>query len=251
MRGDEIGDLSRSFGTVLARLAHYASYQEKMASRLSHELRTPIAVVRSSLENLRLQTLPDDARVYIERAQEGLERLAHILTRMTEATRLEQSLADAERERFDLAHGGRGLRRGLSRRLSRSTRFELTLPAGEIPSTARPNWSRRCSTSSSPTRWSSRRPARPSAWRSSGRRRRCVSRGQRGPPLPENMRGRCSNRWSRCGPSSRGDEPHLGLGLYIVRLIAEFHGGRATAMNRAEAQGVIVSVDLPLVRAMR
>jgi len=48
--GDEIGDLSRSFSSVLARLSEYASYQEKMASRLSHELRTPVAVVRSSLE---------------------------------------------------------------------------------------------------------------------------------------------------------------------------------------------------------
>src|SRR5215207_7026507 len=51
---DEIGDLSRSFGSVLERLSEYASYQEKMASRLSHELRTPVAVVRSSLENLKL-----------------------------------------------------------------------------------------------------------------------------------------------------------------------------------------------------
>ena len=43
-----------------------------MASRLSHELRTPIAVVRSSLDNLEAQPLPADARVYIERAEEGL-----------------------------------------------------------------------------------------------------------------------------------------------------------------------------------
>ncbi len=101
--GDEIGDLSRSFSSVLSRLAQYASYQENMASRLSHELRTPIAVVRCSLDNLRLSSLPDEARVYMERAQQGLDRLAHILTRMTEATRLEQSLGDDERERFDLA----------------------------------------------------------------------------------------------------------------------------------------------------
>ena len=49
---DEIGDLSRSFTTVLGRLARYNAYLEALAGRLSHELRTPVAVVRSSLENL-------------------------------------------------------------------------------------------------------------------------------------------------------------------------------------------------------
>src|SRR5690606_36222773 len=95
-------DLSRSFSSVLARLAEHASYQEKMASRLSHELRTPIAVVRSSLDNLKASPLPDDARVYIARAHDGLARLTRILTRMTEAARLEQSLSESERARFDV-----------------------------------------------------------------------------------------------------------------------------------------------------
>ena len=40
-------------------------------------------------------------------------------------------------------------------------------------------------------------------------------------------------------------EPHLGLGLYIVRVIAEFHGGRAQAANRSDGTGVIVVVTLP------
>ena len=118
--GDEIGDLSRSFSSVLSRLAQYAGYRENMASRLSHELRTPLAVVRSSLDNLRLQPLSDEARVYIDRAQGGLQRLADILTRMTEATRLEQSLHDAERERFDFVGARHGLRRRLSARVSGS-----------------------------------------------------------------------------------------------------------------------------------
>src|SRR5262249_4808697 len=99
--GDEIGDLSRSFSAMLGKLSQHHQYLESMASRLSHELRTPIAVVRSSLENLRLA--PADGRVYIERAEEGPKRLGTILTRMSEATRLEQGLASVERERFDLA----------------------------------------------------------------------------------------------------------------------------------------------------
>ena len=38
-----------------------------------------------------------------------------------------------------------------------------------------------------------------------------------------------------------------GLGLYIVRLIAEFHGGSATAANRPDDSGATFTVILPLI----
>jgi signal transduction histidine kinase len=43
------------------------------------------------------------------------------------------------------------------------------------------------------------------------------------------------------------DRPHFGLGLYIVRLIAEFHGGAARAANRAEGGGAVFTVVLPMI----
>ena len=129
--GDELGDLSRSFAAVLARLAEHASYQEKLASRLSHELRTPVAVVRSSLDNLKASPLPDDARVYIARAQDGLARLARILTRMTEAARLEQSLSDAERVAFDVVPVVTGCVEGF-RLVYPAARIALAAPAGPV-----------------------------------------------------------------------------------------------------------------------
>ena len=98
-----------------------------MAARLSHELRTPVAVVKSSLGNLEAQPLPADARVYIERAQGGIARLAAILTRMSEAARLEHSLADVERERFDLVPVVAGCVDGYRQAYPRAT-FELALP---------------------------------------------------------------------------------------------------------------------------
>lgn len=52
---DEIGDLSRTFHSVLDKLEQYNSYLENMSSRLSHELRTPVAIVKSSLENLTME----------------------------------------------------------------------------------------------------------------------------------------------------------------------------------------------------
>ena len=49
---DEIGQLSRSFHSLLGRLAQHQEYLKNLASKLSHELRTPIAVVQSSLDNM-------------------------------------------------------------------------------------------------------------------------------------------------------------------------------------------------------
>ena len=47
------------------------------------------------------------------------------------------------------------------------------------------------------------------------------------------------------GAAPRGEGAHLGLGLYIVRLVAEYHGGAVHAENR-EAGGVRFTVDVPL-----
>ena len=66
-----------------------------------------------------------------------------------------------------------------------------------------------------------------------------------GPALPDSMRGRLFDSMVSVRSERVSDSPHLGLGLYIVRLIAEAHRGRATARNRDDGLGVIVSVALP------
>ncbi len=244
--GDEIGDLSRSFSSVLARLAQFASYQENMASRLSHELRTPVAVVRSSLDNLKQETDAGRGRVYVERAQEGLDRLAAILTRMTEATRLEQSLAEAERERLDLrklvaaciagyrvAYPGRAI--------------EWSAPADAVVVDAAPDLLAQMLDKLVANATEFGGPGTPIVvrlLRSAGEAQLIV--GNDGPPLPEGMSGRLFDSMVSVRRETGGAVPHLGLGLYIVRLIAEFHGGRARADNRNDGGGVVVTVTLPL-----
>jgi signal transduction histidine kinase len=66
-----------------------------------------------------------------------------------------------------------------------------------------------------------------------------------GPPLPEEMSDRLFESMVSIR-AGRGDgAPHLGLGLYIVRLIAEFHGGVARARSRHDPPGVVVEVAFP------
>jgi two-component system, OmpR family, sensor histidine kinase ChvG len=243
--GDEIGDLSRSFASVLARLSDYADYQQKMASRLSHELRTPIAVVRSSLDNLKQSALPEDARVYMKRAQEGLSRLTTILTRMTEAARLEQSLSDVERERFDLVAVVAGCVDG----------YALAYPAVPI-AFARP--AKAIIVDGAPdliAQMLDKLVANAVEFGNGGAidiglgddgidARLTV--GNTGPPLPTTLDGHLFDSMVSVRNAAGAGEPHLGLGLYIVRLIAQFHGGSAHAANRRDCSGVVVTVVVPL-----
>ena len=230
---------------MLARLSQHHAYLESMASRLSHELRTPIAVVRSSLENLELQALPADARVYIERAEEGLARLNTILTRMSEATRLEQSLAAQERERFDLAAVVAGCVEGY-RGAYAGHAFELGLPAGAIDVDGAPDLAAQLldKLAANAVDFSAPGAAIVVSVEREGRMAR-VSVENQGPPLPEQMRGTLFESMVSVR-KERGAAPHLGLGLYIARLIAEFHGGSVRADNLPAGDGVIVSATFRL-----
>src|SRR6185436_4651847 len=74
-----------------------------LAGKLAHEIRTPLTIIRSSLENLESESTSDNAKVYIARAREGSERLGAILSAMGAATRVEEAIAHSERQRFDLS----------------------------------------------------------------------------------------------------------------------------------------------------
>jgi two-component system sensor histidine kinase ChvG len=243
---DEIGALSRGFERLLARLNEHTQYLRTLGGKLSHELRTPLTIVRSSLDNLESEGLRDDQRRYVTRAREGTQRLQSILSALGAAARVEESIKQAERVNFDLrellASAVAAYRDGFPR-----VQFALATPDDACFFRGAPDLIAQlldklienavdfC----------------PADGIITVRLERALGNyvlqvQNDGPPIPPELHGRLFESLFE-QRQGRDDKPHFGLGLYIVRLVAEFHGGTAVAANRADGGGALFTITLPLI----
>lgn len=247
---DEIGDLSRSFKRLMDEIASYTEYLRSLAGKLGHELKTPLAIVQSSLENLESEALEESARRYLARAREGTERLAAILRAMSEATRIERAIEQAEGEWFDLAALVRGMAQAYRDLLPPGRRLELAVPEGALMLFGAPELIAQAldklfdnAASFCPEGGAIRILLEP---RREGAR---LSMENDGPPLPEGSESRLFDSLVSLRGRGQDGGAHLGLGLYVVRLVAEAHQGTARAENRAK--GVRFSIRLRRLRGAR
>jgi len=242
---DEIGDLDRSFAGVLNRLSEYNRYLEAMASRLAHEMQTPITVVKSSLENLEADPSPTEHRRYIKRAQDGTERLGRILHRMREATRLEQTLQQTELEQFDLASLVQTTLESYCSAFPHVS-FESAISQQEVLINGAPELISQALDKLVNNAMDFHKEGTnirlKLARSSSGLVQLSIS--NHGKALPEGMEQELFQSMVSVR-DTKSTEPHLGLGLYLVRLICEFHGGKVKAQNLPQDQGVVISMLLP------
>jgi two-component system sensor histidine kinase ChvG len=243
---DEIGALSRGFERLLARLNEHTQYLRTLGGKLSHELRTPLTIVRSSLDNLESEGLRGDQQRYVTRAREGTQRLQSILSALGAAARVEESIKQAESVHFDL-------RELLSSAIAAyRDGFPQAHIALEMPSDP-------CFMRGAPDLLMQLLDKLienavdfcPSAGTITVRLERALGNyllhvQNDGPPIPPALHGRLFESLFE-QRQDRDDKPHFGLGLYIVRLVAEFHGGTAAAANRPDGGGAIFTVTLPLI----
>ena len=244
---DELGDLARSFGKLFNEVDAYTEYLRTLASKLSHELNTPLAIVKSSLDNLDHHELPPGAQAYLERARDGAERLGTIVRAMSESSRVERAIASAEAEDFDLhalivgcAEGYRGV--------CGTRRIVVEAADAAVPFHGAPDLIAQAldklfdnARSFTPEHGSITLALECAA---SGV---CIRMANEGPLLPDAMQERLFDTLVSLrehGARSGGETPHLGLGLYVVRLVAELHRGRASARNLDDGRGVEFMLDL-------
>jgi dedicated sortase system histidine kinase len=240
---DELGDVSRSFARLLGRLDEYTSYLRTLAGKLSHELRTPLTIVRSSLDNLDTEVATPAAREYLSRAREGSERLAAILSAMGEASRVEEAIATAETQRFDLAALLRDATAAYATAFP-ARRFSCELESASLPLTGSPELLMQLLDKLIDNAVDFSPPGSTIVLRGAGDAGQLrLDVDNEGKPLPASGRERLfESLWQ--SRTDDGRKPHFGLGLYIVRLIAEHHGGRVEALDLPDRPGARLRVWL-------
>jgi len=197
--------------------------------------------VSSSLENLEHEPLNEASLGYTARAREGADRLRRILSAMSEASRVEELMAHADPEQFDLR-----------------TVLESTTNAYRDVYQNR-HFAFNCTTETAQANGSpelliqmlDKLVDNAVDFSSDGDTINLtldndddmllISVTNPGPELPERMRTQMFDSMvsMRGGENSR----HLGLGLYVARLIAEGHGGSISADN--VDGGVCFTVAIP------
>ncbi len=245
---DEIGTLTRNYSELMKRIAEYTDYLQTLSRKLSHELRTPLAIIHSSLDNLASQALNANSQTYQQRAKDGAMRLGNILTAMSEARRVEESIEHAEAETIEiysfideLAQAYRDICPKHRIHTEFKTDTDMTLRISAVPDLLVQMLDKLMDNASDFC------PAdgviKLGVEEYKNRIQLIVSND--GPLLPETMQSQLFDNMVSLR-ESLDDTVHLGLGLHIVRLIVDYHDGQVLARNRADNSGVEFIVSLPI-----
>lgn len=94
-RHDEIGELSRSFSSLVEKLNQRIKFAESFASDVSHEFKNPLAAIRSCTEFLSEPDLPEDERnQFVSAINEEVSHLQNLLTEVRNITKINGNAPD-------------------------------------------------------------------------------------------------------------------------------------------------------------
>ena len=222
--GDELQTLGESFNRTLDRLADSVDAQRRFASDAAHELRSPLAGVRATLEVSLGKPASADAAIEASIAQ--LDRAAALLDDLLVLARREGSPHPLPMELVDLDDLVNAEVRAVQLRRPGVT-FDRTgvepvqtlLNGDAIVRVVRNLLDNASVHAASSVRVDLRRETSPT-WR--------LTVEDDGPGIPEADRRRVFDRFTRLDESRRRDQGGTGLGLAIVKELVEAHGGAVT-----------------------
>jgi two-component system, OmpR family, sensor kinase len=238
--GEELADLARHLNELLARIEAALEHERAFLDDASHDLRTPISIVRSELELARMQT-DEDSEVAgaLDSALEEVDRLDRLAVNLLVLART-RSAGPPRPEPVELGELSRRAAQTVARsRDGDSVPVEVTGSAqvrGDEDAIERAV----LNLVENAARHADRRV---DVAVSSDDDHAVVAVSDDGPGFPPELVGQAAGRFVR----GTGDEHGVGLGLAIVDAIAVAHGGDIEIENRPDG-GAEVQLRLPLDR---
>jgi heavy metal sensor kinase len=247
---DELGRLARTFNELLDRLDRSFERQRRFISDASHELRTPVSILRGEAEVAlsQLSRSPDEYRESLAVLHEEAQRLARIVEDMFTLTRADAGEYRLARSDFYLDELAADCVRA-TRALAQAKNISLAVAAPEeMPVRADEDLLRRMILNllDNAIKYT---PAGGNVSVTCG----SVPDGYElsvadsGPGIPAEMQSRVFERFFRAdrARSRTGTDGGAGLGLSIARWIAEAHLGRIE-LARSDATGSKFTLRIPV-----
>ena len=237
-RTDEFGKLASSFNEMLSALSRAQEQQRRLVADASHELRTPLTSLRTNLEFIQRNELSPEG--------ERSEAIDDVLFELDELTGLVAEMVDLATDRHQIDDVAQiqldELVDAVVQRHRRRTAIEIELTADSSQILVSPALAERAVSNmiDNAVKWSP----------PDSKVRVAVLSGavivrDDGPGIPMNERERVFERFYRTEEAR--SLPGSGLGLSIVRHVADTFGGRARIVDE-ERVGTTIELVFPEVR---
>jgi heavy metal sensor kinase len=251
---DELGHLARSFNDLLDRLDQSFERQRRFMADASHELRTPVAILRGEAEVALSQKSrpPEEYRDSLAVLHSEAQRLTHIVDDLFTLTRADAGQYPLEPRDFyldelvaDCVHSARSL--ALAKKITLAAE-----PAEESPIRGDETLIRRMILNllDNAIKYTPE-GGRVTVSCKLIRNQYALSFSDTGPGIPLELQPRIFERFFRADKArsrAETDGGGAGLGLSIARWIAEAHNGRLE-LTRSDASGSIFTAFLPVPAA--
>jgi signal transduction histidine kinase len=240
---DEIGRLGETLNEMLTRIEASIERERSFVADAGHELRTPLAILRSELElGMRPDRSPEDARAAMRSAIEEADRLQRLADDLLALARSDASKLALEPRDVMVGDLLERTRRRFSGRAEAEGRTVTTRADGAL------RWpldAARMEAALGNLVENALRHGAGTVHLSAAAEGEelMVSVSDKGPGLPPDFADQAFERFARAesGRTSSG----AGLGLAIVRAVAEAHGGTVSIDGRGD--GAVVVLRLPRV----
>ena len=231
-RPDEIGRLSVAMRGMVAALQDRIDANEQFAADVAHEIKNPLASLRSAVGTLRIAKREDQRLKLLDVIEHDVRRLDRLVSDTSNASRLDSELVREEQETFDLVRMLDNLNTHLAQEAAaKGVEFIAELPAepividglearlAQVFVNLITNAVSFCEAGDAVRIWARRRENRV-----------LVVVEDTGPGIPEQALTKIFQRFYSERPVGQFGN-HSGLGLAISKQIVEAHGGVIWAEN--------------------